>query len=174
MKYLLGIGLVLMVAVFFGCSGQATCARGDWCDCNGGTDCYQGCAGDGNGCRLFCHDLIRCGNVCGNDCNLACYNATDCTADCGDNCNFVCNDSTSCGASCGENCNYTCYNMQNCAVRARAGSQLTCSNAKSCVFECLGDCTVYCMDQVDFCQVSCPNGVSPVSCADGRLVCGSC
>jgi hypothetical protein len=176
MKIILGMGLVLMAVVLPGCQpGQGSCVRGDWCACSGGTECYQGCSGDGNGCRFFCHNTDRCGSICGNDCTLDCHdNTKDCSADCGDQCNITCNASVSCGASCGANCNYTCSDMTSCGVKAGPGSMLSCSNVGSCVVECLGDCQVYCVDQVDHCDVTCPGGVSPVSCADGRLVCGSC
>lgn len=174
MKLILGPGVFLLAALLSGCSGEATCARGDWCACSGGTECYQDCDGDGNGCRFFCGEMDRCGSVCGDECNVDCHFANECSAYCDDHCSFSCNDSLSCGLVCGANCSFTCFNMQSCGVRAGPGSMIGCFAAASCVVECLGDCRVFCTDEVDRCEVSCPDGVSPISCADGALACGSC
>ncbi|MGD0835162.1 MAG: hypothetical protein ABSB49_00790 [Polyangia bacterium] len=175
MKRIPVTGLFLLAVVVSGCHGQGSCARGDWCDCSGGSECYQGCAGDGNACRMFCHNMDRCGATCGETCNFECYSYTgDCSADCGDQCHISCNDGVSCGASCGANCNYTCWDMKSCGVTAGPGSLLSCNNVDTCVVECLGDCSVYCSEQVGNCKVTCPNGASPVSCPDGKLACGSC
>jgi len=175
MKRIVGIGLFAIFTALTGCqSGQESCARGDWCACSNGTDCYQGCAGDGDGCRFFCTNMVRCGAVCGKDCNIESDHATDTSSDCGDACNISCSDSTSCGAFCGANCNYSCWNMQHCGVQVGPGSLVTCSSAKNCVVKCLGACHVFCTDEVDRCEVSCPDGASPISCTDGSVACGSC
>jgi hypothetical protein len=174
MRLIAGLALVWVAAVLAGCqSGRTSCARGDWCACSNGTDCYQGCV-DGDGCRFFCSYMDHCGSVCGNDCNLDCHDATDCSAECGDSCNITCSNSVSCGSFCGANCNYSCWETERCGVRAGAGSTISCSSAKSCVVECLGPCQVFCTDQVDHCEVSCPQGLSPVSCDNGMVACGSC
>lgn len=174
-KTLFGTVLCLMAIGLFGCQGQGSCVRGQWCDCSGGSECYQGCAGDGNGCRIFCHDMDRCGSTCGDACTLQCYNNThDCSAECGTLCNISCNDSAACGVSCGPNCNYTCFSTKTCGAKVGPGSLVSCTTVGNCVVECTGDCTVYCTDEVDHCDVTCPGGASPVSCTDGRLVCGSC
>jgi hypothetical protein len=173
MKLLFTIAFVA-IAVFSGCSGGDTCARGDWCACQGGNECDQHCDGDGNGCRLFCYDAKRCGSVCGDECNIDCQNATACDAECGNDCTLNCNGNISCDTSCGANCSYTCWETQSCSIKAGPGSMISCTATESCMVECLGDCRVYCVDQVDHCEVKCPQGAAPISCPDGMIACGSC
>jgi hypothetical protein len=174
MKIFVGIGLALLASALAACSGKEACVRGGWCACSGGTECKQRCDGDGNGCRQFCSEMDHCESTCGDECNVQCNSAKDCSTQCGQRCNFICYDSVSCGLVCGAQCGYTCYNMQTCSVQAGPGSTLTCVNAERCVVECLGDCRVFCTDAVGSCEVTCPGGVSPVSCADGMLACGAC
>jgi hypothetical protein len=64
--------------------------------------------------------------------------------------------------------------MEHCGVQAGTNSLITCSSAKNCVVKCLGVCHVFCTDEVDRCEVSCPDGASPISCPDGSVSCSSC
>jgi hypothetical protein len=172
LKLPLAVVLLLVVAALADCSGRK-CGRTDWCACSGGTDCFQSCD-DTDGCRFFCDHMSECGATCGAGCSFDFHDATAASASCGDSCHVVCHDNVSCGTICGANCEYTSFNTDRSGVRAGPNSMLNCINVKDCAVECLGACRVRCVDQVDHCEVTCPNGASPASCDDGSLACGGC
>jgi len=163
---------VVIVAVLAGCSGNR-CLHTDWCACSGGAACFQSCD-DTNGCRFFCDHMEQCAATCGSGCSFNFHDAQENSFSCGDECHIICTDSTACGAFCGSGCDYTAGNADRSGVRAGPNSRISCVNVKSCVVECLGQCTVFCMDQVDACDVQCPGGAPPLSCDSGAIACGSC
>jgi len=170
MKMPFAICLLFVVALTPGCSGHG-CRHTDWCACSNGTECVQSCE-DNNGCRFFCDHMAKCGATCGTACNIEFHDAKENVVTCGDACNISCHDGPSCDATCGADCTYTSYNTDTSTLRAGPNSMIACVSVKNCVVECTGSCVVSCTDQVDQCQVTCPNGASPVTCTDGRLACG--
>ena len=58
--------------------------------------------------------------------------------------------------------------VDRCGVRAGPGSVITCTSVTTCVVECLGSCQVICND-TNPCDVTCPGGAAPSSCANGTL-----
>jgi hypothetical protein len=173
MKLILGIGLmVAAAAALASCSGNK-CGAKDWCACSGGTECFQSCD-DTDGCRFFCFDMTKCGATCGDGCNFDFHHAKQNTITCGDGCNITCHESTTCDSTCGAQCTFSSYDTDLSQVRAGANSNISCSNVKNCVVECLGVCRVYCSDEVDSCEVTCPGGASPISCPNGAVACGEC
>jgi len=173
MKFCFKVGLVLLslATALSACSGQK-CGRNDWCACSGGTECLQGCD-DVDGCRFFCSLSDRCTATCGTGCTFDFHDAKENSFSCGDACNIGCHESTACGAICGANCDYTAYNVVHSGARVGPNSMVSCTDVKVCVVECLGSCTVAC-DQVDTCEVHCPNNAAPMSCQNGSLACGAC
>jgi hypothetical protein len=135
--------------------------------------CLQSCD-DTDGCRFFCDHMDQCGATCGDRCNFDFHDATAASASCGDECHISCHANTSCAAFCGAECDYTSFDTKRSDVRVGADSRVSCTNVEQCTVECLGACHVYCADQVDQCDVSCPGGGSPTSCPDGSLACGDC
>lgn len=173
MKLILGIGLLLAVAVLPACGGSSEdCHHTDWCACSG-KECNQSCA-DGDGCRFFCSDTTKCTTACGKGCNIDCHQATDCATECGDSCNINCESDKTCAATCGANCNYSCVDTPQCNVHVGANSKVSCTGVGNCVVECRGPCRVDCSQDVDHCEITCPSGAAPSSCADGAQACGSC
>jgi hypothetical protein len=170
------VAAVLAALAWLGVAGCQTaggsCPAGVTCECQGGNDCYQGCA-DVDGCDLLCHNMNHCGGVCGNGCTLEGHDVIDFSADCGDNCNILCHNTTSCGAFCGANCQYDCHDVNRCGVRAGPGSLISCANVTTCAVECLGNCQLSCND-ANPCDLTCPAGAAVLSCPNGNLACGSC
>jgi hypothetical protein len=167
------IALVAAGLALPSCHGGG-CPRGQLCECAGGTDCFLGC-GDGDGCQQLCHQMVRCGEVCGNGCLQTCSDMNDCTTDCGDDCRLDCHNTVSCGAICGARCDFACTSADRCGARVGPDSTVDCTGITTCEVECAGRCRVTCSD-VNNCGVSCLDGSAPISCSgSGNVVaCGSC
>jgi hypothetical protein len=132
------------------CDDDDFCEPGHPCECAHGDDCYLSCKGDG--CNQTCHDLVRCGGICGNVCNFNCHNM---------------NDTVSCGIICGANCNYRCNNANRCGAEVGPGSVVECRGLTSCEVTCLGSCEVNC-EGVGRCQVWCgADDATPTDCTNG-------
>jgi hypothetical protein len=154
------------------CNGGG-CPRGAQCDCSGGNECFLGC--DGDGCDMSCHQLVRCGTVCGNGCRQTCSDMNDCTASCGDDCRLDGHNTVSYGAICGARCDLTCASVDRCGARVGPDSTVDCNSITTCAVECAGRCRVTC-DNVNNCGVTCLDGSAPHSCSgSGNVVgCGAC
>jgi hypothetical protein len=166
-RLFLQLALVALLSSFAltACDDDDFCEPGRPCGCAHGDECYLGCEGDG--CHQTCHDLVRCGGVCGNVCSFNCHNMNDCSVSCGDDCAATCHDTVSCGIICGANCDYRCNNASRCGAEVGPGSVVQCRGLTSCEVTCLGDCEVSC-EGVGRCQVWCgADDPTPTDCTNG-------
>lgn len=170
-RVLAALGLFLVGSFCaLGCTSSSGCSAGDRCECSQGDQCYLDC--DGDGCNQSCHNMNRCGTVCGDNCISQVHDVMQGSQSCGSGCGLTCWNTNSCGLLCGDNCHFDCHDTPQCSAVVGPNSDVTCRSVGACQVECTGSCTVHCQDQN--CQISCAGGTDAMLCEPGRYACGGC
>ncbi len=162
------LAVLLLTLAASGCKSDGPCGKGQYCECSGGDECVLSCGEEQ--CSMGCHDLRRCGAVCGDDCSSDCRKSDDCSISCGDRCRFTCADMQHCAAITGSDSDVTCSGMNDCKVEVGPGSVVHCTSLQNCTVVCHGACQVPWSGNSHEPIVTCAGGGAPLS-SPGLVTC---